>query len=90
MDIPSLLVVFVCLWWLMLFTVLPLWIKRAEGSPDEVSPGAPEDPKLKKKFLITTVIAVILTGIVYAGVSMNVIDFKSQAREMAEEDYESR
>lgn len=87
MDIPSLIVVFVCSWWVSLFTVLPLWVKRDENGPEISGPGAPERPHLKKKFLITTGIACVVTLCVYAAIAMNVVDFSDAARQMAEEDY---
>lgn len=87
MDIASLIVVFICVWWLALFTVLPLWVEPDEGRPHEASPGAPKMPHLKRKFLLATVIAVCVTGGAYWAVSANVLDFKQMARDMAEEDY---
>lgn len=88
MDIPGFIVVYVCSWWLALFTVLPLWIQRDEsGDPTQTAPGAPLAPNLKKKFLITSVMAAVITGIVYICIQLNVIDFAEFARDMAQEDY---
>ena len=87
MDIPSLIVVFACAWWVSLFTVLPLWVKRDESGPEVTGPGAPERPHLKKKFIITTAIACIVTLCIYGAVEMNIMDFSDAARQMAEEDY---
>lgn len=87
MDIPSLIVVFLCSWWVALFTTLPLWIKRDEGGPEVTAPGAPEHPHLKKKFLITSVIACIITGVIYGFVVSDIVSFRQQANEMAIKDY---
>ena len=53
------LVIFVILWWLILFLILPVGISKQENVKFGNDPGAPNDPMLKKKFLITTIIALI-------------------------------
>ena len=57
-------VVFVIVWWLVLFMVLPF----GAAPPDEVEPGhapsAPAHPRMGLKVLITTVIAVALTALI--------------------------
>jgi predicted secreted protein len=56
--------VFVVVWWLVLFMVLPF----GSRPPDEVEPGtaasAPAKPRLGLKFLITTLIAAVLTALI--------------------------
>ena len=62
------LVIFVILWWLILFLILPVGINKQENVKFGNDPGAPNDPMLKKKkkkFLITTIIALILTSIIF-------------------------
>jgi predicted secreted protein len=55
-------VVFVIVWWLVLFVVLPF----GAAPPDHVEPGhassAPARPRLGLKMLITTLIALALTA----------------------------
>lgn len=55
-------ITFVIVWWLVLFMVLPF----GAAPPDEVEPGtvpsAPAKPRLGLKFLITTLIALAVTG----------------------------
>ncbi len=55
------LVIFVILWWLILFLILPIGVKKQESVEFGNDPGAPTNPMLKKKFLITTIIAFVLT-----------------------------
>ena len=58
------LVIFVISWWLILFLVLPVGVSKQKNVKFGNDPGAPNEPKLKKKFLITTIIALILTLII--------------------------
>ena len=55
--------VFAVVWWLVLFLVLPF----GASPPDEVEPGmatsAPAKPRIGLKFLITTVIALVVTAL---------------------------
>lgn len=68
--------VFFVVWWIVLFTVLPFGAKP----PEEVEPGheigAPEKPRLWIKALITTVIAIIIWGIIYWVVANGLISFR--------------
>jgi predicted secreted protein len=57
-------IVFAVVWWLVLFMVLPF----GASPPDEVEPGmatsAPAKPRIGLKFLITTLIALVVTALV--------------------------
>ena len=63
MGPTSAIVLFAVTWFMVFFVVLPLRLKT-QGEVGEVVPGthasAPADPQLKKKAIITTIIAVIL------------------------------
>jgi predicted secreted protein len=63
MTLATAIAVYIVIWWLVLFTVLP-WGARPVDNPE---PGhaasAPARPRLLLKFAVTTVIA----GIVFAG-----------------------
>ena len=57
------------IWWIIFFSILPVGIKsnkeifkdRIQG----IDPGAPKNPKIAKKFLITTIITSILFIMIY-------------------------
>lgn len=56
-------VTFLLIWWVVLFTTLPLGVRAQweEGETVEGSePGAPVTPQLARKALITTAIAAVL------------------------------
>ena len=54
-------VVFVIIWWLVLFMVLPVGVRTAYEANQSMEPGqatsAPVRPRILQKFLATTVIA---------------------------------
>lgn len=53
------LVVFLCAWWMVFFTVLPRQIRGQHEDGDIVpgsDPGAPVDPQIRAKLWLTTVI----------------------------------
>ena len=70
MSITGSIVVFVIIWWVVFFSVLPIGIKHNEkpfkNSLEGNDPGAPKNPNIFKKFLYTTIItSLIFVGIYY-------------------------
>ena len=59
---------YLVIWWLILFMVLPVGIQRDESPEAGHDSGAPKNPKLKSKFintsLITTLVCVLLTWLI--------------------------
>lgn len=63
--------IYATIWWTVLFAVLPFGVvSHSEAGIDKGDggdPGAPVDPKLKKKFITTTwVSAVVFAGLYIA------------------------
>ncbi len=73
-------IIFILIWWCVFFAVLPMGVKgRWESDADGVvgaEPGAPADPGLKRKAILTTAIAAGLTIIVALIVASGVFNFK--------------
>jgi predicted secreted protein len=68
MSLTGSFVVFVILWWLILFIILPRDInsqKEKDCVIEGTDPGAPTNPRIIKKLIITTVITSILFAIIY-------------------------
>lgn len=67
--------VFVIVWWMVLFTVLP-WGNRP---PDRVeaghADGAPERPRLWLKMAVTTAIAIAVFGLIHWVIEADIITF---------------
>ena len=80
------IVLYVLIWWTTLFTVLPWGIKRdTEERPDRAH-GAPVNPQLKRKFVITAGISVVIWLMVYLLIEIEVINFYEEAERMMKED----
>lgn len=73
-------VVFIVIWWLVFFIALPLGVKPPHEVGEEVGeghePGAPVRPLLGRKFLGTTIVSVLLWGVVYWIISNEIISFR--------------
>ena len=81
MTVVGAIVVFVLIWWLVLFTVLP-WKADAPKEPGKGhSPSAPAHPMLVRKALITTAITLVLFAIVYVVIDFDLINFRRMAGE---------
>lgn len=86
MNIVSLVIVFILAWWMALFMVLP-WGLRQPDKPDVSSMGgAPVDPNIKRKFMITTILACVFTFLIWLVVESDMISFHDIAMRMMEED----
>ena len=69
--------IFLTIWWTVLFAVLPIGVQsRADaGLPNDGSdPGAPVDPKLKKKFITTTWVSALVFAVLWLVVRFGHID----------------
>ena len=69
MNWVTILAIYFILWWLILFTVLPLNIRSQVEEGDVVEgtePGAPANPQMKKKLILTSVITAVLLVIILA------------------------
>lgn len=75
MTIASLIVVFVIVWWLVLFMALPVGVVSEQNPQVGNMKGAPKNPNLKKKLIVTTLVTIILTLAYYFAVENGLIVF---------------
>ena len=75
------IVVYIILWWLVLFMVLPVGVRTAHDLNQEVEPGhapsAPMQPRILWKFVATTLIAGVLLGAFLLVQQSDLISFRS-------------
>ena len=66
MTITGSVVIYVIVWWIVFFSLLPIDVNRDKYSKVEgEDPGSPENPKMLKKFIYCTGITTILFIIIY-------------------------
>ncbi|HEV2532587.1 DUF1467 family protein [Phenylobacterium sp.] len=86
MGIFTCVAVYLTIWWTVLFAILPLGVTtHAEAGIDKGDggdPGAPVDPKLKKKFITTSWVSAILFAILWLVLQFHLVslpDFPKHA-----------
>jgi len=70
------IMVYLVIWWIALFMVLPLGVRRVENPGKGEERGAPERPDLVRKAIITTVVAAVLWIAFYAFYQMDILSFR--------------
>jgi predicted secreted protein len=68
--------VYFVLWWLVLFTVLPFGIRPAEEGDIGAASGAPANPRLGLRLLVTTAITTVLWLVFLYVVNTGLISFR--------------
>ena len=80
MGITGSIIIYVIIWWIIFFSVLPVGIQsnkevfreKLEG----IDPGAPKNPKIVKKFLITTIMTTIIFLLIYYLVKIELLNLR--------------
>ncbi len=72
------IMVYVVIWCVVLFTVLPWGVRPVENPEPGHMSGAPENPRLLLKFAVTTVIAVIIWAALDWLILSDLISFRNQ------------
>ena len=67
MSITGSLIIYVLIWWIIFFSLLPIDVDRKHKEMVEgVDKGSPENPKIIKKIIYTT----LITSIIFIGIFM--------------------
>lgn len=82
MNVASAIVVFIVIWWLVMFMVLPFGVRRTENPEAGHDPGAPVHPMLWRKVAVTTAITLVLFAIVYVIAEYELISLQDLAIEL--------
>ena len=79
----SALVVWLIIWWLVLFIILPIGIRGQAEEGDIVAgsePGAPHKLDIKRKFIQTTIIASVLWALACAIILSGLVSWETLGR----------
>ena len=80
MGITGSIIVYVLIWWIVFFSLLPVGIQSNKEIFKEkiegVDPGAPKNPKIALKFLITTLITSIIFVVIYYLVDIEFLNLR--------------
>ena len=80
MGITGSIIIYVMIWWIIFFSVLPIGIQSNKEDFKEkiwgVDPGAPINPGIGKKFLITTFITTIIFAVIYYLVKFDLLNLR--------------
>ena len=80
MGITGSIIVYVLIWWMIFFSILPVGIQSKKEKFTErlegIDPGAPNNPKIGKKFFITTIITTIIFIVIYYLVELNLLNLR--------------
>ncbi len=80
MGITGSIIVYVLIWWIIFFSVLPVGIQSNKEKFKEkiegADLGAPNNPNIAKKFLITTIITSIIFIVIYYLVEFDLLNLR--------------
>tara|TARA_B100001027_G_C16200377_1_gene300319 strand:- start:377 stop:631 length:255 start_codon:yes stop_codon:yes gene_type:complete len=80
MGITGSIIVYVMIWWIIFFSVLPIGIQSNKEAFKEniggMDPGAPKNPRIGKKFFVTTLITTIIFIVIYYLVKIDLLNLR--------------
>ena len=66
MSTTGLAIIYIIIWWIVFFTILPIDVNRQKPIKiDGEDAGSPENPKMLKKFIYCTGITTVIFVIIY-------------------------
>lgn len=77
MGIPTAIAVYLTLWWVVLFAILPIGVvTHAEAGVDKGDggdPGAPLNPRMRWKFITTTWVSALIFIPLWAAIQFHLV-----------------
>ena len=78
MSITGSLIIYVLIWWIVFFALLPIDVNREKkGNIRGIDTGAPENPKIIKKFVYSTLITSIIFIIIFLLVKYEYLNIRN-------------
>ena len=78
MSVTGLAIIYIIIWWVVFFAILPMDVNRAKIIKVEgEDPGSPENPKMFKKFLYCTGITSVIFSIIYLLIKFEYLNLRN-------------
>ena len=78
MSITGLAIIYIIIWWIVFFAILPIDVNRLKTVKIEgEDPGSPENPKMLKKFLYSTGITTVIFIIIYLLIKFEYLNLRN-------------
>ena len=78
MSITGLAIIYIIIWWIVFFAILPIDVNRVKKVKVEgEDPGSPENPKVLKKFIYCTAITSIIFVIIYLLIKFEYLNLRN-------------
>ena len=74
--------VYVVIWWVVLFAVLPWGVRTQENPEPGMASSAPVEPRILRKFMITSLVALLVWLVIFGIERSGIISFRDMARDM--------
>ena len=77
MSATGLVIIYIIIWWIVFFTILPIDVNRQKVVKiDGEDAGSPENPKMLKKFIYCTGITTLIFMIIYLLIKYGNLDLR--------------
>ena len=78
MSVTGSAVIYIIIWWIVFFAILPIDVNRNKAIKIEgEDPGSPENPKMLKKFLYCTGITTIIFITIYLLIKFEYLNLRN-------------
>ena len=81
MSLFSAVFTYIMIWWIALFAVLPWGNRQPDENETGMAYGAPRNPNLKMKIVATSILSLVILGVVQIVIEMDLLDFRGKADE---------
>ena len=68
--------IYIIIWWIVVFTILPIGIRKQDKVEKGHAEGAPQNPQILKKFIMTSLIAFVLWLLVFFIIKKQIFSFQ--------------
>ena len=77
MSVTGLAIIYIMIWWIVFFTILPIDVNRQKSIKiDGEDTGSPENPKMVKKFIYCTGITTVIFMIIYLSIKYEYLNLR--------------